>query len=308
VQAKHYLTALVCLGFSTLVVTADDSESKDVSSEAARAVSKDDSSHGDGIESQAVAASQDSPVQSAARPYNLDIVAPVQIAGSDAAAKMFQAEVLPGMLETMNSTLREGKSLNDKKLAAMAFDPSKFVLGSDSTARVYFLGEGAAYHNTLGFSTTGGNPLTPDAALIFPDASSTTAYGELGKALRTSNEPLAVGDFVNLGNFKSGTALDFFLIANGAAGGKDFFSTNKSLNKDGLIHAVSLSANGSTYLLVGFEDMTGGGDRDYNDVAFAVELTSTPPPPGVGAPEPSMAIGALLSVIGLLGFSRSRRA
>ena len=74
-QIKSYLTALVCLGFSTFVATADDSESKD------------------------------SPVQSAARPYNLDIVAPVQIAGSDAAAKMFQAEVLPGMLETMKSTL-----------------------------------------------------------------------------------------------------------------------------------------------------------------------------------------------------------
>jgi len=248
-----------------------------------------------------------SPVQSAARPYNLNIAAPVQIAGSDAAAKAFQTEVLPGMLDTMKTTLPEAQSFSAAKLAALEFDPSKFVLGSDSTARVYFLGEGAAYHNTLGFSTTGGSPLSPDAALIFPDASSPTGYGGSGNALRTSKEPLLVGDFVNLGTFKAGTALDFFLIANGATGGKDFFSTNKSLNKDGIIHAVSLSANGSTYLLVGFEDLTGGGDKDYNDVTFAVEITSKVPP-GVGAPEPSMALGALLSAIALLGFSRRRRA
>lgn len=251
-----------------------------------------------------------SPVQSAARPFKLDIAAPVQIAASDAASKAFQTEALPGMLAMVNKNLGEYNAKSGTALAAISLDPSKLVLSVDSTARVYFLGEGAAYRNTLGVSTTGGSPLSADAALIFPDASSPAGFSGSGRLVRTSNEPLLAGDFVDLGTFKAGTALDFFLIASGATGGKDFYSTNLSLNKDGIIHAVSLAANGSAYLIIGFEDLKGGGDRDYNDVVFAVEIgkVNVAQLTGIGAPEPSLALGALLAGASLLGFSRRRIA
>jgi hypothetical protein len=254
-------------------------------------------------------AQQASPVQSAARPYNLSIVAPVQVAGSDAASKAFQTDVLPGMLATVKSVLPEYKSKTAKDLAAISLDPSKLVLSFDATARVYFLGEGAGYQNTLGISTTGGGPLSPDAALIFPNASSSAGFAGSGSPIRTSNEPLVAGDFVNLGTFKAGTSLDFFLIANGASGGKDYFSTDQSLNKDGIIHAVSLAANGSAYLIISFEDMKGGGDKDYNDVFFAVEIgrANVAQLMGLGAPEPSLALGALLAGVAVFGFSRRRK-
>ncbi len=248
----------------------------------------------------------DSPVQSAARPYKLDIVDKVQVAASDDASKAFQTNVLPAMLKLVNKNLGEYKTINSKLAASISVDPSKLVLSFDSTARVYFLGEGAAYLNTLGISTTGGGPLSEDAALIFPNASSPVGLAGSGKLIRTSNEPLLPGDFVDLGAFKAGTALDFFLIANGATGGKDFFSTTTSLNMDGLVHAVSLAENGSAYLVIGFEDIKGGGDRDYNDLVFAVEIGKANVA-GLGAPEPSLAVGALLGGMAFFGFSRRRR-
>jgi hypothetical protein len=255
-----------------------------------------------------VSAQQVSPVQSAARPYNLDIIAPVQVAGSDVAAAAFQTNVLPGMLTTVRKILPDYQGKSTKDLAAISLDPSKLVLGFDSTARVYFLGEGAGYQNTLGISTTGGGPLSPGADLVFPNASSSSGFSGTGTPIRSSSEPLLAGDFVNLGTLKAGSALDFFLIANGANGGKNIVSTNQSLNKDGLIHAVVMATAGSPYLVISFEDMLGGGDRDYNDVFFAVDIgrANVQKLMGLSAPEPSLALGALLTGAVFLGASRRR--
>lgn len=247
--------------------------------------------------------------QSAARPYDLNIVAPVQVAGSDAAAKEFQTSVLPGLLAAVSETLPESKKKNVSDRAGIAWDASKLTFATDTSARVYFLGEGVGYQNTLGISTTGGGPLSPDAALIFPNVSTPGEQGSSNSLVRSPSERLVAGDFVDLGTFKAGTALDFFLIASGAAGGKDFYSTNLSLNKDGMLHAVSFAPDGSAYLIVGFEDKKNGGDRDYNDFVFAVQIASavnTPHVTGLSAPEPSLAAGTLLTGLALLGFRRRR--
>lgn len=248
-----------------------------------------------------------SPIQSPARPYNLDIAAPVQLAASDEASRIFQSEVLPGMLKLANQSLSEKGTASN--LNAIALDPSKLVLAEDATVRVYFLSEGAGYRNSLGISTTGGGPLGRDAELIFPNASSAAGYGGSNSQVRTINEPLAAGDFVDLGRYSAGAALDFFLIADGASGGKNYFSTDLSLNKDGIVHAVSLAPDGSAYLIIGFEDLLGGGDRDYNDLLFAVELgkVNVQSLAGLSAPEPSLAMGAVL-VFGLLASCTRRRS
>lgn len=259
-----------------------------------------------GVLSTSVFSQTASRVQSAARPYNLDIVAPVQLAGSDEASLKFQTEVLPGILKVADQSLSERATISN--FNSIALDPSKMVLAHDATVRVYFLSEGAGYRNSLGISTTGGGPLGKDAALIFPDGSSANGYGGSNSQVRTSREPLAAGDFVNLGSYKAGTALDFFLIADGAGGGKTFFSTDLSLNRDGIVHAVSLAPDGSAYLIVGFEDLLGGGDRDYNDLLFAVEIgkANVQNLAALSAPEPSLAMGAVL-VFGLLAGCTRRR-
>ena len=324
----HYrIITATCLALASITLAAADdgnsssSENSNASSSENSNASKEseikssESENGDSSNSSdgKSSDSQVSPVQSPARPYNLSIDAPVQLAGSDAAAKAFQTNVLPGMIATELKLLPEQKYESPSYLSSISFDPSKLVLSSDTAARVYFLGEGAGYQNTLGISTTNSGPLSPGASLIFPNASSSVGFNGSGKPVRSTGEPLLPGDFVDLGTLKAGTALDFFLISNGAVGGKDVLSTNKSLNADGIIHAVALSTPGSPYLVISFEDMVGGGDHDYNDVYFAVDLGSATTSSvaklvSLGAPEPSLALGALLAGGAMFGFSRRRMA
>ncbi len=253
-------------------------------------------------------AATENPIQSAARPYGLDIASPVYTGGSDAASAAFKQNTMPGMLHLVNVSLEEYSYKSDKDLEAIAYDPTKLKLSYETTARVYFLGEGAGYLNSLGYATTGGSPLSPGAELIFPNSSSPIGPVSSNSGVRSYDEPVLAGDFAELGTFAAGTQFDFFLIAQGALGGTEFFSTIKSLNSDGLVHVVSLAYPGSPYLIIGFEDLTGGGDRDYNDIVFVMDIgtANISKLQRLGAPEPSLAIGSLLAV-SVLGFSRRRK-
>ena len=51
-----------------------------------------------------------------------------------------------------------------------------------------------------------------------------------------------------------------------------FHSFASNLNSDGVQHALSGVDPGGQSISVGFEDLTGGGDRDYEDVVFRVEI------------------------------------
>jgi len=219
---------------------------------------------------------QDSPTankaQSKARPFGLDIVGPVMEAGSDTKSAEFQKSVLPSVTKLLNGKLSERVDVND---SSMLLDPSKLDLKTTSDVRVYFIGEGAGYHNTLGFNTDGGGISSGDPKLIFPDASSrVSSYDPASTKRRTNSMPLLPGDFVDLGSFVAGSELDFFLIANGANRGSNVYSTDGSINPDGINHVVSFAyaAENSPYLIIGFEDLFGGGDRDFNDLLFAVDI------------------------------------
>lgn len=137
----------------------------------------------------AVTGSQTSPFQSPARPFGLSIVNPVQTTGSDANAAYFNNNVLPGMRAAIASQLPEYR--NNTALGAV--DPQKLTLDADYSLRVYFISEGAAYRNTLGFNTvdpTIARNITssPDAKLIFPNASDPN--GLQGGRVQNLTDPL----------------------------------------------------------------------------------------------------------------------
>jgi Domain of unknown function (DUF4114) len=253
-----------------------------------------------------LSAQKTSSIQSAARPFGLDIAGKVMLASSDTASRTFQKTTLPELLQLSELNLAEYKKLGSNATNANFLNPSKLQLGADTMARAYFVGEGADYSNSLGISTTESGPDSKDAELIFPNASTPDADRK-GKYTRSKSQPLLPGDFVDLGTFKKGTFLDFFLIADGANGGEDFFTTNKSANSDGLAHAVSFVPNGSPYLIIGFEDIWGGGDGDYNDLIFAVFVGESNAKyfASLGNPEPTLAAGSLLA-LGMI-FGRKRR-
>ena len=240
-------------------------------------------------------------VQSSARPLGLSIVGPVMTAGSDAAAKNFQS-VLPGMLQFVKTYLPEDHN-NLKSPLVFGIDPAKLTLSTLSSVRAYFAYEGAGYHNTIGFNTTGVGASSGNPKIIFPDASSSVNYGGSGTDIRSASEPLLAGDFVNLGTFKAGTALNFFLIANGVNGGKTVFSTATSANPDGLNHVATFTPRfwgvaNSPYLFVSYEDLLGGGDKDFNDTIVALDVGAANVKALVATPEPAtwLTLGSLLAV------------
>ena len=236
------------------------------------------------------------PNQSTSRPFGLDIVGEVMEAGSDAGALDFQQNALGDLQALINEQLGERLAIDD--VSALALDPTMLQLQTDSDARVYFVSEGAGYHNTLGFNTEGsgideGNPL-----LILPDS--------------TDPDWVNPGDFVDLGTLEAGTNLDFFLIANGANGGSNVFTNDAESNPDGIQHVVSFALEGSPYLLIGFEDLLNGGDRAFNDLLFAVEIGEAnvetliaSSASAFASPEPSTAL--ILGVLCLVITAQRRR-
>jgi hypothetical protein len=92
-----------------------------------------------------------------------------------------------------------------------------------------------------------------------------------------NNHATPVGTTFNLGTFTAGTELLFRLHAHESGAGnlteRDYFTGPATRNPDGIAHAFvdDQYALNSTY--VGFEDVYGGGDLDYDDLKFSFTNT-----------------------------------
>jgi hypothetical protein len=76
------------------------------------------------------------------------------------------------------------------------------------------------------------------------------------------------GDAANLSD-----GSDISIAVNGAAVDEMVFhSFSEDMNIDGVQHALSGVEVGGQSIYVGFEDLTGGGDQDYEDVVFRIDV------------------------------------
>lgn len=87
-----------------------------------------------------------------------------------------------------------------------------------------------------------------------------------------NNQTTPVGTVVNLGTFTAGTELLFRIRVTNT--GDDFFTGPASRNPDNLEHAVVDDQFAPNKSYVGFEDLFGGGDRDYDDLNFSFTNTA----------------------------------
>ena len=211
-------------------------------------------------------------VQSNARPFNLPVYAPVQVRASDARAQNFQTNFLPIFRQLINESLAESVVFNN--VSGYKLDASRLYLRStsDQPIRIYFVHEGAGYWNSLGFSFTPAGQANPGQRfLIFPNAS----FSSPNSTTRNQSNPLLVGDFVELTAGGPGIQMDFFLISDGAKTPINTWFNNTALNVDGKQHVVAFLLPNSRYVMIGFEDLFGGGDLDYNDCLFVVDIGET---------------------------------
>jgi hypothetical protein len=245
----------------------------------------------------AVSAEVYSPIQSPARPFGLTIVDRVQVAGSDESSADFQSTYLPVMEQwgSMDLTAASFTELT----STIALDPSMISLATAYDTRVYFIGDATSKHNALGFNTAGGGVSGGDPLLIFPDASESTRIDRrTGQLVRTSTNPLLPGDFVDLGVLEGGTQLDFFLISQRTKRITDVFSTDTSINPDGLQHAMVFAMPDSPYLFIAFEDQF-GGTANFRDNLFAVDIGAGNVRALTNMPEPStmLVLGSFLALV-----------
>ena len=107
------------------------------------------------------------------------------------------------------------------------------------------------------------------------------------------NNTTALGTIFDLGFFPTNTPLEFSIVVTDT--GHEFYSGAPASNPDFVAHAM-MDFIASGLVNVGFEDLWGGGDKDYNDLRFSVRNVS----PSVNVPEPStlfLASGAVLSLL-----------
>ncbi len=140
--------------------------------------------------------------------------------------------------------------------AAPVLGGQMFVQGTGDVV-AEFLGSSAGYDNTLFLHTPG-----PHEHIF-------------------RNHTTPVGTQYNLGGFPVGTELVFGIHARDA--GYNYYSGPGGDNPDGIPHAVVDDMYAPNTTWVGFEDLYGGGDKDYNDVMFAFHNVGSHVP----VPEPS---------------------
>lgn len=159
-----------------------------------------------------------------------------------------------------------------------------FTAASTGDIVAYFVGHTAGFTNLLGLSVNGVD---------------TGIWG-------LNNQTTAPGTSLNFGPVTAGDTLVFKInVTNNG----DYFYSQRSLNADGITHIFSAAYGGGDFAIpagtyVGFEDLTGGGDLDYDDLQFV--FTNVRGVEVGGIPEPAT-WAMLIAGFGLVGMAARRR-
>lgn len=190
---------------------------------------------------------------------------------------------------------------------------SEFKVAETQTAKVVFNGESAGYQNALGVYTYDSEGNVTGVKILFANASLKGSGGDLKAGVSSSEFEVAKGDrlgffvvpngfaiskanaallsgekFVMKGldgepaNVLTSKGLNLFAVdAKTGAETKvvsqykdQIFHSMERLNQDKLDHVKTTLDPATGQIKIGFEDLLGGGDKDFDDSVFTVTLGS----------------------------------
>jgi len=191
---------------------------------------------------------------------------------------------LPGLSETVSV---DAADIN-------GIDNQAFLTGTGAVDFRVTLDASAVsgYNNVLGVYEIDGTGALVDVRLLAEDIHAAPSFSTLITGVEAGN---ALGFFIVqngaawAASLGGGVAFSFVNTANDAANLSDgsdlklavdnvatdkvvFHSYDLTMNADTVQHVLSGVVTGGLSIEIGFEDMTGGGDLDYQDVVFTVDL------------------------------------
>lgn len=156
-------------------------------------------------------------------------------------------------------------------------EATQFHVTKDGEVSAYFIGQSADYTNVL--------------LPVFSDS--------VAPSNSINNHASVMGQQFDYGYHDKGS---FVIFGNIVADTGDSWYSSDSMNSDGLNHmryAELTLPDGTSALLIGFEDLKGGGDLDFNDTM--VLFTNVSP-----VPEPSTYLMMAIGLVVLRFATRSR--
>ncbi len=194
---------------------------------------------------------------------------------------------------------------NDVKGGAV--DLTKMSIHQDVTAHVKFDGSGAGFHNTVGMYTYDDNGNITSTKLLFGDVSGAGVKGgpaafdtalKAGQHIGFFVAPNADGVSDVLGMMKQGGSFHLVNVSDGQTANVNsgqpmqlayeapngqwstvhtqywtgLFTTNTSDNVDGFQHAKVTVDPKTGVMSVAFEDLMNGGDKNFHDANFTVDI------------------------------------
>lgn len=119
-----------------------------------------------------------------------------------------------------------------------------------------------------------------------------------------NNQTAVSGQQFSLGSFQAGAELVFKMFVNDT--GRTFFNGIAANNADNVLHAAYSTPLGKP-VIVGFEDLYRGGDKDFDDLVFSLSNVVVSAIPIAAVPE-SETVAMLLAGLFAIGALTRRKA